>query len=137
MRKTGPVSGAVSEDYSFLGEYPHLKYQLASTYWYLGSAYLETGQKERAVEAFKSCLEVGQGLRDPDKFPMKDARKCIEKHYPNVLSPQRYRLPKGVSSRSASGAPAITQSLTGDLAVIIGMMSSIRRSSFGRRRHHT
>ena len=60
-------------------EYPDLKGWIESTYFYLGHAYMKTGQKDKSLEAFKNCLIMGEGIRDPDKFPLKNARKYIEK----------------------------------------------------------
>jgi len=60
-----------------INEYPHLTGWIDSTYLYLGIAYLEEGQKEKALEAFENCLAVGEGVRDPEKFPIKDAREFI------------------------------------------------------------
>jgi tetratricopeptide (TPR) repeat protein len=51
----------------------------SATYFYLGSSYMQIGNKEKAIEAFKNCLLFGQGRRDPEAFPMKDARQGIEK----------------------------------------------------------
>ncbi|HUW19001.1 MAG TPA: tetratricopeptide repeat protein [Sedimentisphaerales bacterium] len=62
-----------------LREYPNLKGWSESTYFYLGDAYLQIGQKERALEAFKNCLIVGEGVRDSDKFPMREARQNIKR----------------------------------------------------------
>lgn len=60
-------------------EYGHLEGYIESTYFYLGCAYLDEGQKEKALEAFENCLKHGEGVRDPDKFPLKNAREGIEK----------------------------------------------------------
>jgi len=58
-------------------EYP--EYTFCATYFYLGNAYWQTGQKDRALEAFKNCLITGEGIRDPKKFPLKNAREYIRK----------------------------------------------------------
>jgi tetratricopeptide (TPR) repeat protein len=60
-------------------EYPNLKGWIESTYFYLGRTYMETGQKSKALEAFKNCLTIGEGIRDPNAFPLKHAREYIEK----------------------------------------------------------
>ncbi len=60
-------------------EYSNLKGWIEATYFYLGAAYFQTGQKDKALEAFKNCLLIGEGVRDPEKFPLKNARKYIEK----------------------------------------------------------
>jgi len=52
---------------------------LSSTYFYLGNCYVQIGQKEKAIEAFENCLRSGQGFRDTEAFPMKNAREHIEK----------------------------------------------------------
>lgn len=59
-------------------EYGHLG-GMETTYFYLGCAYLDNGQKEEALEAFENCLKVGEDARGPDKFPLKNAREAIEK----------------------------------------------------------
>jgi tetratricopeptide (TPR) repeat protein len=58
-------------------EYPHLKGWIDATWFYLGREYLETGQKAKAREAFENCLTAGEGRRDPEKFPLKDARAAL------------------------------------------------------------
>ncbi len=58
-------------------EYAHLKGWVEATYFYLGRAYLEQGQKEKALEAFQNCLAAGEGVREPDQFPLKEAREAI------------------------------------------------------------
>ncbi len=58
-------------------EYPHLRGWVESTWFYLGSAYLKVGQEEKALAAFENCLAVGEGVRDPEKFPLKNAREAI------------------------------------------------------------
>jgi tetratricopeptide (TPR) repeat protein len=52
---------------------------LSPTYFYLGNSYMQIGQKEKAIEAFENCLRSGKGFRDAEGFPMKNARKYIEK----------------------------------------------------------
>jgi len=52
---------------------------LETTYYYLGCAYMDLGQKEKAIGAFENCLRIGEGVRDPDKFPLKNARNAIDK----------------------------------------------------------
>ncbi len=58
-------------------EYPHVKGWAEATWFYLGLAYHETGQEAKALEAFENCLKAGEGFRDPEKFPLKDAREFI------------------------------------------------------------
>ncbi len=58
-------------------EYPHLKGWIEATWFYLGLEYRDAGQEEKALEAFESCLKAGEGVRDPEKFPLKNAREII------------------------------------------------------------
>jgi tetratricopeptide (TPR) repeat protein len=58
-------------------EYPHVKGCIEATWFYLGLAYEDTGQKEKALVAFENCLKAGEGIRDPEKFPLKNAREFI------------------------------------------------------------
>ncbi len=60
-------------------EYGYLEGWIEPTYYYLGCAYLDTGQKEKALEAFENCLKFGEGNHNPDKFPLKNAREGIDK----------------------------------------------------------
>ena len=62
-----------------VSEYPDHKGWIESTYFYLGRAYMDIGQRETALDAFEKCLAAGQGIRKPDQFPLKDARMCIAK----------------------------------------------------------
>ena len=58
-------------------EYPYLKGWIDATWYYLGREYMDIGQKEKAVDAFENCLAAGEGVRDPEKSPLKDAREAI------------------------------------------------------------
>jgi len=60
-----------------VSEYPNLKGWIESTWFYLGRAYMDIGQKEKALDAFEKCLAAGQGVRKPEQFPLKDARESI------------------------------------------------------------
>jgi tetratricopeptide (TPR) repeat protein len=60
-------------------EYSHLKGWIDSTWYYLGREYMRIGQNDKALEAFENCLKMGEGVRDPEKFPLKDARDAIAK----------------------------------------------------------
>jgi len=51
----------------------------ASTYFYLGIAYKDVGQKGKEIEAFEKCIDSGAGFLDSEAFPMKNARSYIEK----------------------------------------------------------
>jgi len=57
-------------------EYP-IRRGLGWIYFYLGRAYMDQGQNEKALKAFENCLTSNEGVSDPDKFPLKDARECI------------------------------------------------------------
>jgi outer membrane lipoprotein-sorting protein len=56
-----------------------LRRGLGSIYFYLGRAYMDKGQNEKALEAFENCLVSNEGISEPDKFPLKDAREYIAK----------------------------------------------------------
>ena len=60
-------------------EYSDVPDSLLSTYFYLGSAYVKTGQNDKAIEAFKNCLITGEGVRGSDEFPLKNAREYLKK----------------------------------------------------------
>lgn len=75
----GQYEKAIATYKKAIKEYPDLRGWIESTYFYLGLAYMQTNQKEKALEAFQNCLILGQGIREPDKFPLKHAREYIEK----------------------------------------------------------
>jgi tetratricopeptide (TPR) repeat protein len=75
----GQPEKAIEAFQKAISEYPHLKGWIDVTYFYLGCVYTDQGQKAKALEAFKNCLKLGEGVRDPDKFPLKHAREGIEK----------------------------------------------------------
>ena len=54
-------------------------HNFSGVYFYLGRAYMERGQNDKAVEAFENCLTAGGGTTDPNAFPLKDARDYIAK----------------------------------------------------------
>jgi tetratricopeptide (TPR) repeat protein len=56
-----------------------LRRGLGGIYFYLGRAYIDKGQNDKALEAFENCLVSNKGISDPDKFPLKDAREYITK----------------------------------------------------------
>jgi tetratricopeptide (TPR) repeat protein len=60
-----------------LREFPGLKGWIEATWFYLGTEYRQLGQKDKALEAFANCLATGAGVRDPDRFPLKNAREII------------------------------------------------------------
>lgn len=72
----GQTDKAIKAYQRQISEHGHLK-GLEATYFYLGCAYLDAGEKEKALEAFENCLATGQGEREPDAFPLKDAREHI------------------------------------------------------------
>jgi len=61
-----------------ISEYSHAN-NFSAVYFYLGRAYMERGQNDKALKAFESCLTANGGVGDPDKFPLKDAREYIAK----------------------------------------------------------
>ena len=58
-------------------EYPHLKGWIDATWFYLGREYMKTGQSDKAIDAFENCLKAGEGVRDPNTFPLANAREFI------------------------------------------------------------
>jgi outer membrane lipoprotein-sorting protein len=58
-------------------EFPNLKGWIEATWFYLGGEFLRTGQKDKALDAFENCLAAGEGVRDPEAFPLKNARDFI------------------------------------------------------------
>jgi len=56
-----------------------LRRGLGWIYFYLGHAYMDKGQNDKALEAFENCLVSNEGISEPDKFPLKDAREYIAK----------------------------------------------------------
>ena len=75
----GQPEKAIEAYQKAISEYPNLKGWSETTYFYLGHAYLDIGEKENALDAFEKCLAVGQGVRKPEQFPLKEARECIAK----------------------------------------------------------
>ena len=59
-----------------LAEYGHLE-GCESTHYSLGLAYMDMGDREKALKAFERCLAMGEGRRDPEGFPLKNARDAI------------------------------------------------------------
>jgi len=76
-RRLGQSEREIEAYEKTVSEYAHLKGWIEATYFYLGQAYLEQGQKDKALEAFENCLASGQGVRQPDQFPLKEAREAI------------------------------------------------------------
>ena len=77
-RRLGQRDKEIAAYEKAVSEYAHLKGWIEATYFYLGHAYMERGQKEEALEAFENCLRAGQGVRRPDQFPLQEARQCID-----------------------------------------------------------
>ena len=75
----GQIEKAIETFEKSTREHGHLKGWIESTYFYLGYVYMETGRNDKALQAFQNCILMGEGVRDPDKFPLKDARECIQK----------------------------------------------------------
>lgn len=76
-RRLGQSEEAIEVFQQAVREYPHLKGWIDATWYYLGREYLDVGQEEEALEAFRNCLAAGEGIRDPERFPLKDAREAI------------------------------------------------------------
>ena len=75
-RKLGKPEKAVEVLRKQLTEYGYLK-GCESTYYSLGRAYLDMGEKDKALKAFEDCLALGTGRRDPEGFLLKNAREAI------------------------------------------------------------
>ncbi|UCD49187.1 MAG: tetratricopeptide repeat protein [Phycisphaerales bacterium] len=75
-RKLGEPQKAVEVLQKQLTEYGYLE-GCESTYYSLGCAYVDMGEKEKALEAFEECLALGTGRREPDEYPLKHAREQI------------------------------------------------------------
>jgi tetratricopeptide (TPR) repeat protein len=75
----GEREKAISTFEKTIREYGNMKGWIESTYFYLGCAYMDEGQKDKALAAFQNCIIMGEGIRDSDKFPLKNAREYIEK----------------------------------------------------------
>jgi len=76
-RRLGQPDKEIAAYEKTVSEYAHLKGWVEATYFYLGRAYLEQGQKDKALKAFQNCLAAGEGVREPDQFPLKEAREAI------------------------------------------------------------
>ena len=68
-------------------ESPDFKGWVEASCFYLGSAYQKAGRKEDAVNAFEKCLELGQGIRDSEGFPVNLARERIDWIKQYLVSP--------------------------------------------------
>ncbi len=75
----GKYQKAIESFEKAIREYPDLKGWIESTYFYLGRAYMKNGQKDKALEAFKNCLVLGEDFHKPNAFPLEHARKYIDK----------------------------------------------------------
>jgi len=58
-------------------EYPDLKGWIDATWFYLGREYMKIGQNAKAIDAFENCLKAGEGVRDPETFPLANAREFL------------------------------------------------------------
>ena len=61
-----------------ISEYSHLPGS-DDAHYCLGLAYQFLGQNEKALAAYEKCLQIGEGIREPDQYPVNYARKRIEK----------------------------------------------------------
>jgi tetratricopeptide (TPR) repeat protein len=61
-----------------ISEYSHLPGS-DDAHYCLGLAYQKLGQNEKALEAYEKCLLIGEGIREPDQYPLKNARERIER----------------------------------------------------------
>ncbi len=61
-----------------ISEYSHLEGS-DDAHYCLGLAYQELGQIENALEAFEKCVLICEGIREPDQYPLKNARERIER----------------------------------------------------------
>jgi tetratricopeptide (TPR) repeat protein len=77
-RRLGDYDKEIETYQAAIAEYS-LRRGLGWIYFYLGQAYMDKGQNEKALEAFGSCLVSNEGISEPDKFPLKDARAYITK----------------------------------------------------------
>ena len=77
-RRLGDYDKEIETYQTAIAEYS-LRRGLGWIYFYLGRAYMDKGQNEKALQAFESCLVSNEGISEPDKFPLKDARECIAK----------------------------------------------------------
>jgi tetratricopeptide (TPR) repeat protein len=75
--RLGQHEKAIETYQKAIREYPLLKGWIDATWFYLGREYVRTGQKAQALEAFENCLAAGEGVRDPERFPLKDARAAL------------------------------------------------------------
>ena len=78
-REMGQDDKAVEALEKAVSEYADLGSELGASYFYLGDTYLALGRKQEALAAFRKILELGEGVRDPEGFPLKDARRLIAK----------------------------------------------------------
>jgi tetratricopeptide (TPR) repeat protein len=46
-------------------------------YFYLASAYHRTGQITKAIDALRNCLRCGEGVNDPQGFPLSGAKRWL------------------------------------------------------------
>ncbi len=77
-RELGEPAKAVEILHRQLREYGHLEGR-EYPYFSLGRAYLDLGDKEKALKAFQDCLAIGAGRHDPHQYPLKHAREYIER----------------------------------------------------------
>ncbi|MBC8470994.1 MAG: tetratricopeptide repeat protein [Planctomycetes bacterium] len=61
-----------------ISEFSHLEGS-DDAHYCLGRAYEELGQIEKALEAYEKCLDICEGIREPDQYRLKNVRKRMEK----------------------------------------------------------
>jgi beta-lactamase regulating signal transducer with metallopeptidase domain len=90
-------------------QYPDLKGFSEATYFYLGEAYEQAKQQEKALDAYEKCLALGSEVRNPETFPLKNARDRISalggKVDSQSLAP--ITLPAGPAPELVTVSPAI------------------------------
>ncbi|MBN2595017.1 MAG: tetratricopeptide repeat protein [Sedimentisphaerales bacterium] len=77
-RRLGEYDKEIETYQAAIAQYS-LRKGLGWIYFYLGRAYMDKGQNDKALEAFENCLISNEGVSEPDRFPLKDAHEYIAK----------------------------------------------------------